>query len=97
MTGTTDEARIFNVYLKTFEQQVFEEHRRTLETQEKITAEGLKNRLLDQEQHSPGRILGPIFKNMEVVFAYLDELSVKIDRQEVSQQDRKRIGYKPEE
>ena len=36
-------------------------------------------------------------KNLEVVFAYLDELSNKIERQQPLFNDRKRIGYKPDE
>lgn len=35
-------------------------------------------------------------KNMEIVFAYLDELSIKIDLQQNEQSSRKRIGYKPD-
>ncbi len=36
-------------------------------------------------------------KNMEVVFAYLDELSNKIESSKPSVRGRRRIGYKPEE
>src|ERR1700749_810341 len=46
MSGTTEEARIFNLYLKTLEQQVFEAHRQLLEAKQPVTAERLKDRLL---------------------------------------------------
>ncbi|MBS1527617.1 MAG: ORF6N domain-containing protein [Bacteroidetes bacterium] len=35
-------------------------------------------------------------KNMEVVFSYLDELSNRIDSNQISRQPRRRIGYKPD-
>jgi uncharacterized coiled-coil DUF342 family protein len=35
-------------------------------------------------------------KNMEIVFAYLDELSNKIEFHESAVNNRKRIGYKPD-
>lgn len=36
-------------------------------------------------------------KNMEIIFAYLDELSNKIEFQQPAVNNRKRIGYKPDE
>jgi hypothetical protein len=46
MTGTTDEARVLNSYLKTLEQQVFEAQRLMMDGREMVTAEGLRNKLL---------------------------------------------------
>lgn len=43
---------------------------------------------IKQELNNQGR-------NVEIVFAYLDELSKKIDQPETNG-PRKRIGYKPE-
>jgi hypothetical protein len=36
-------------------------------------------------------------KNMEIVFAYLDELSNKIDQPQPLNQNRRRIGFKPDD
>ena len=46
MTGTTEEARLLNSYLKALEQQVFEAQRLMMDGRETVTAEALKNRLL---------------------------------------------------
>lgn len=62
MTGTTEEARIFNNYLKTLEQKVFEAHRQLMEKGEDINAEILKNKLLGREKNSDSKMLIPVFK-----------------------------------
>ncbi|QQL51196.1 site-specific integrase [Mucilaginibacter ginkgonis] len=63
MSGTTDEARVFNHYLKTLEQQVFEEHRQMLDNKQLITADALRNRLLGIEQQVKEKMLVPIFQD----------------------------------
>ncbi|MCO5948020.1 site-specific integrase [Mucilaginibacter flavidus] len=62
MTGTTEEARIFNTYLKTLEQQIFETHRQMMESKINISAEAVKNRLLGKSEAVQSRMLVPIFK-----------------------------------
>ena len=62
MTGTTEEARVFNTYLKTLEQQVFETHRLMMEAKLKITAETLKDRLTGKQETAKIKMLVPIFK-----------------------------------
>lgn len=62
MTGTTEEARVFNTYLKTLEQQVFETHRLMMEAKLKLTAETLKDRLTGKQETAKIKMLLPIFK-----------------------------------
>lgn len=62
MTGTNEEARVFNHYLKTLEQQVYDEHRKMMNANANICVEDLKNRLLGKEQKERQKMLIPIFK-----------------------------------
>lgn len=50
----------------------------------RLEIEKIKNHLNSQD------------KNLEIVFTYLDELSQKIDTEQTTQQQRRRIGYKPD-
>jgi len=45
-TGTNEEARSLNMYLKTLEQEVYNTHRELIETKVPLTAQNLKNKLL---------------------------------------------------
>ncbi len=62
MTGTTEEARIFNTYLKTLEQLVFAAHQSMMETRLPITADTLKDRLFGKPDVDEPRTLIPVFK-----------------------------------
>ena len=62
MTGTNEEARVFNHYLKTLEQKVFEEHRVMLDTKVSVTAENLRDRLLGKNDIKCSKMLVPISK-----------------------------------
>ncbi|WP_238381779.1 site-specific integrase [Mucilaginibacter pedocola] len=62
MTGTNDEARVFNNYLKTLEQKVFEEHRLMLDAKSPVTAENLRDRLLGKANVKRSKMLVPIFQ-----------------------------------
>ncbi|MDN3550180.1 site-specific integrase [Mucilaginibacter aquaedulcis] len=62
MTGTNEESRVFNQYLKTLEQKVFEEHRLMLDAKVPITAESLRDRLLGKTDTKRSKMLVPIFK-----------------------------------
>lgn len=63
VTGTNDEAKKFNTYLKTLEHQVYEAHRLMMSTNETISAESLKNKLLGNEEKKASRMLVSIFKD----------------------------------
>ncbi len=62
MTGTNQEARVFNNYLKTMEQQVYEIHRQMVEKKATITAEGIKDALMGKAETVQVKMLVPIFK-----------------------------------
>lgn len=63
MSGTNDEAKVFNNYLKTLEQQVFETQRLMIEGNRDLTAEALKDRLLGKADHKRGKMLVGIFND----------------------------------
>lgn len=63
VTGTNDEAKKFNTYLKTLEHQVYEAHRLMMSTNETISEESLKNKLLGNEEKKASRMLVSIFKD----------------------------------
>ena len=62
MKGTHEDARIFNHYLKTLEQQVYEAHRQLIESKLPITVQSLKDRLFGEEKPVETKFLVPIFK-----------------------------------
>ncbi|WP_295801724.1 site-specific integrase [Mucilaginibacter sp.] len=62
MTGTTEDARIFNMYLKTLEQLVFAAHHSMMEARLPITADTLKDRLFGKPEIDEPRTLIPVFK-----------------------------------
>lgn len=62
MNGTNDEARVFNNYLKTLEQKVFEEHRLMIDGKVPLTAANLRDRLLGKPDIKRTKMLVPIFK-----------------------------------
>ncbi|WP_317127600.1 site-specific integrase [Mucilaginibacter kameinonensis] len=62
MNGTNDEARVFNNYLKTLEQKVFEEHRLMIDGKVPLTAANLRDRLLGTPDVKRAKMLVPIFK-----------------------------------
>ena len=45
MRGTNEEARTFNLYLKTFEQQVYDAHRQLIDGNFPVTIQSLKDKL----------------------------------------------------
>ncbi|MEG1589261.1 Arm DNA-binding domain-containing protein [Chryseobacterium sp.] len=59
--GNSQEARTFNVYLKTLEQQVYDSHYVMLKEDNIITAVGLKSKLLGTDIST--RMLIPIFQD----------------------------------
>lgn len=63
MSGTNDEAKVFNNYLKTLEQQVFETQRLMIEGNRDVTAEALKDRLLGKSDNKRGKMLVAIFND----------------------------------
>jgi site-specific recombinase XerD len=62
MSGTHEEARAFNLYLKTLEQQVYDAHRQLLEAKVLVTVQVLKDKLFGKEEKPEVRMLVPIFK-----------------------------------
>ena len=62
MTGTHEEARSFNLYLKTLEQQVYDAHRQMMESKVPITVQSLKDKLFGKEEKPEIKMLVPIFK-----------------------------------
>lgn len=61
MTGTHEEARSFNQYLKTLEQQVYDAHRQMMESKVPITVQSLKDKLFGKEEKPEIKMLVPIF------------------------------------
>ncbi len=62
MTGTNEEARSFNNYLKTFEQQVYDAHRQLIESNIPVTVQRLKDKLFGKTVAPEVKTLVPIFK-----------------------------------
>jgi hypothetical protein len=62
MTGTHEEARSFNLYLKTLEQQVYDAHRQLLEAKIPVTVKVLKDKLFGKEEKPEVKMLVPIFE-----------------------------------
>jgi site-specific recombinase XerD len=60
-SGTSEEAKLFNRFLKSFEQEVYEAYRKLLESGNHITAELLKNQVLGVTEKP--RMLIEIFKS----------------------------------
>ena len=60
-SGTSEEAKLFNRFLKSFEQEVYEVYRKLLESSNLITAELLKNKVLGVTEKP--RMLVEIFKH----------------------------------
>ncbi|HML58047.1 MAG TPA: site-specific integrase [Ferruginibacter sp.] len=61
VSGTSEDVKVLNAYLKTLEQQVFEAHHQMLKDKAVITAENLKNKLYSSEERQ--RTLIPIFED----------------------------------
>ncbi|MBE9585930.1 site-specific integrase [Mucilaginibacter sp. JRF] len=61
MTGTNEEARTFNSYLKTLEQKVFEVQRQMIDGNVLITALGIRDELFGRADKNSDRMLVPIF------------------------------------
>ncbi len=62
MTGTHEEVRSFNLYLKTLEQQVYDAHRQMMDSKVPITVQSLKDKLFGKEEKPEIKMLVPIFK-----------------------------------
>lgn len=62
MTGTHQESRCFNLYLKTLEQQVYDAHRQLMETKVPFTVQSLKDKLFGKEEKPEIKMLVPIFQ-----------------------------------
>ena len=61
MTGKGDSVNAFNSYLDTLQQKVFEAKRRLLELDKKVTAENIKNLILEKSD-KPKHMLMEVFK-----------------------------------
>ena len=62
LSGTGEEVRSLNNYLKTLEHQVYEIHRHLIEKKLPLTAVNLKNALLKKDEVEGCKMLVPIFK-----------------------------------
>ena len=62
LSGTGEEVRSLNNYLKTLEHQVYEIHRHLIEKKLPLTAVNLKNVLLKKDELETSKMLIPIFK-----------------------------------
>jgi site-specific recombinase XerD len=62
LQGKSDDAKVFNAYLDTLQQKVFEAKRKLIEMDKSITAESIKNALLGKETAKPKHMLLEIFK-----------------------------------
>ncbi|MDB5141207.1 MAG: recombinase [Mucilaginibacter sp.] len=62
MTGTNEEARAFNLYLKTLEQQVYDSHRQLIDGNVPVTVQSLKAKLFGKAIAPEVKTLVPIFK-----------------------------------
>lgn len=61
VSGTTEDVKTLNAYLKTFEQQVYEAQHTLLKDKEQVTTESIKNKLMGVEE-KPLTLI-PIFKD----------------------------------
>lgn len=61
MSGSSEESKSLNFYLKTFEQKVYNTYHSLMKDNEKVTCEGLKNKFLGRDELC--RTLIPIFKD----------------------------------
>lgn len=62
MAGSHEEARAFNQYLKTLEQQVYDAHRQLIEARQPVTVQCLKDKVLGKSDTAEIKMLVPIFK-----------------------------------
>lgn len=62
LSGTSEDVRSVNTYLKTLEHEVYEVHRTMIEKKLPLTAVNLKNRLLGKNEVPAGKMLVPIFE-----------------------------------
>lgn len=62
MKGTSNEAKTFNPYLKTLEQQVYDAHRQMTDAKVNVTAEALRDRVTGKGEAERSKMLVPIFK-----------------------------------
>jgi site-specific recombinase XerD len=62
MKGSSNEAKTFNQYLKTLEQQVYDAHRQMTDAKVTITAEALRDRVTGKAEAERSKMLVPIFK-----------------------------------
>ena len=62
MKGTHEDARVFNRYLKTLENQVYEAHRELIESKQPITVVALKAKLFDEEEPEEAKYFIPVFE-----------------------------------
>lgn len=60
--GTSNEAKTFNQYLKTLEQQVYDAHRQMTDAKVAVTAEALRDRVTGKGEAEKSKMLVPIFK-----------------------------------
>jgi site-specific recombinase XerD len=63
MTGKTEEVKLFNSYLDTFQQKVFEAKRKLMEVDKEVTAENIKNILLGIEIGKEKHFLMEVFRH----------------------------------
>ena len=62
MAGSHEQARAFNQYLKTLEQQVYDAHRQLIEARQPVTVQYLKDKVLGKSDTAEIKMLVPIFK-----------------------------------
>lgn len=62
MSGTHEEARSLNLYLKSLEQQVYDAHRQLMEAKVQITVQSLKDKLFGKEVKPEIKTILPIFR-----------------------------------
>ena len=61
VSGSSEESKSFNFYLKTFEQKVYDTYHELMREKESVTCESLKNKLLGKGERT--RMLIPIFED----------------------------------
>ena len=61
VSGSSEESKSFNFYLKTFEQKVYDTYHELMRDKESVTCESLKNKLLGKGERT--RMLIPIFED----------------------------------
>ncbi len=63
MYGKTDDVKLFNAFLDTLQQKVFEAKRQLVETDKEVTAENIKNKLLGIEPGKEKHMLMEVFRH----------------------------------